>query len=64
MNKVKDTFFHLSGLYKIYGKRLENEIRDGDIPNHVALILDGKQKMGKKTSDNAQRRALGRELMQ
>lgn len=48
MNKVKDTFFHLSGLYKIYGKRLENEIRDGDIPNHVALILDGNRRWAKR----------------
>lgn len=48
MNKVKDTFFQLSGLYKIYGKRLENEIRDGDIPNHVALILDGNRRWAKR----------------
>ena len=48
MNKVKDTFFHFSGLYKIYGKRLENEIRDGDIPNHVALILDGNRRWAKR----------------
>lgn len=48
MNKVKDAFFHLSGLYKIYGKRLENEIRDGDIPNHVALILDGNRRWAKR----------------
>ena len=48
MNKVKDTFFHLSGLYKIYGKRLENEIKDGDIPNHVALILDGNRRWAKR----------------
>ena len=40
--------FHLSGLYKIYGKRLENEIQNGDIPNHVALILDGNRRWAKK----------------
>jgi tritrans,polycis-undecaprenyl-diphosphate synthase [geranylgeranyl-diphosphate specific] len=40
--------FHLSGLYKIYGKRLENEIKNGDIPNHVALILDGNRRWAKR----------------
>ena len=40
--------FQLSGLYKIYGKRLENEIQSGDIPNHVALILDGNRRWAKR----------------
>jgi len=39
--------FQLTGIYKIYGKRLENEIRNGDIPNHVALILDGNRRWAK-----------------
>lgn len=47
MNKIKDVFFHMSGLYKIYGKRLESEIKGGDIPNHVALILDGNRRWAK-----------------
>jgi len=38
----------ISGLYKIYGKRLEREIRNGDIPNHVALILDGNRRWAKR----------------
>ena len=38
----------MSGLYKIYGKRLENEIQNGDIPNHVALILDGNRRWAKR----------------
>jgi tritrans,polycis-undecaprenyl-diphosphate synthase [geranylgeranyl-diphosphate specific] len=38
----------ISGLYKIYGKRLEREIQSGDIPNHVALILDGNRRWAKK----------------
>ncbi len=48
MSKVKDAIFQLSGLYKIYGKRLESEIRNGDIPNHVALILDGNRRWAKR----------------
>ncbi|RNJ75421.1 MAG: di-trans,poly-cis-decaprenylcistransferase [Nitrosopumilus sp. B06] len=28
----------------MYGKRLEREIQNGDIPNHVALILDGNRR--------------------
>lgn len=48
MNKIKDTVFQLSGLYKIYGKRLESEIQNGDIPNHVALILDGNRRWAKR----------------
>nr|WP_297593309.1 polyprenyl diphosphate synthase [Nitrosopumilus sp.] len=40
--------FQVSGLYKIYGKRLESEIRNGDIPNHVALILDGNRRWAKR----------------
>ena len=48
MNKLKDTIFQLSGLYKIYATRLENEIRGGDIPNHLALILDGNRRWAKR----------------
>ncbi|MGB0855788.1 MAG: polyprenyl diphosphate synthase [Nitrosopumilus sp.] len=32
----------------MYGKRLENEIQNGDIPNHVALILDGNRRWAKR----------------
>ena len=39
---------HLSGLYSIYSKKLEKEIRDGDIPNHVAIILDGNRRWAEK----------------
>ncbi len=38
---------HLSGLYKIYSRKLEKEIRNGDIPNHLALILDGNRRWAK-----------------
>ncbi len=45
---MKDVILHLSGLYKIYSKKLEKEIRNGDIPNHLALILDGNRRWAKK----------------
>lgn len=48
MDTIKDVIFKMSGLYKIYSNRLENEIRNGDIPNHVALILDGNRRWAKK----------------
>ena len=50
MSKVKDIVLQLSGLYKIYGKKLENEIKTGDIPNHIALILDGNRRWAKPVS--------------
>ena len=48
MGKIKDIILQLSGLYKIYGKKLENEIITGDIPNHIALILDGNRRWAKR----------------
>ena len=45
---MKDAILHLSGLYKVYSKKLEKEIRNGDIPNHLALILDGNRRWAKK----------------
>ncbi len=47
MSKILEVIFQLTGIYKIYGKRLENEIKNGDIPNHVALILDGNRRWAK-----------------
>jgi len=48
MGKILEVIFQLTGIYKIYGKRLENEIQNGDIPNHVALILDGNRRWAKR----------------
>ena len=48
MGKTKDIILQLSGLYKIYGKKLENEIKTGEIPNHIALILDGNRRWAKR----------------
>ena len=48
ISKIKDLIFQLSGIYKIYGKRLEREIQNGDIPNHVAVILDGNRRWAER----------------
>ncbi|NWJ56195.1 di-trans,poly-cis-decaprenylcistransferase [Marine Group I thaumarchaeote] len=47
MSKIIEIICQLTGIYKIYGKRLEHEIRNGDIPYHVALILDGNRRWAK-----------------
>ncbi len=45
---LREAAFYLTGLYRIYSKRLEGDIRRGDIPNHVALILDGNRRWAKR----------------
>lgn len=44
---IKDSILKASGLYSIYSRRLEREIRDGPIPNHIAVILDGNRRWAK-----------------
>ena len=39
---------NLSGLYSIYSNRLEKEIRNGYLPNHIAIILDGNRRWAKR----------------
>lgn len=48
MTGLKDAVLQMSGLYKIYSKKLEREIKSGSIPNHVALILDGNRRWAKR----------------
>ncbi|MFY3742084.1 MAG: tritrans,polycis-undecaprenyl-diphosphate synthase [geranylgeranyl-diphosphate specific] [Candidatus Nitrosomirales archaeon] len=43
-----DLTLHLSGLYKIYEKHLEKEIKKGSAPNHVAIVLDGNRRWAKR----------------
>ncbi|MDA7952685.1 MAG: polyprenyl diphosphate synthase [Nitrosopumilus sp.] len=43
MGLVRDAW-RLTGLYGAYGRRLEAEVRGGDIPGHVAVILDGNRR--------------------
>lgn len=35
---------NLFGVYKLYEKLLYNSIKDGEIPSHIALILDGNRR--------------------
>lgn len=37
-----------SGLYKLYSNKLEKEIRSGNLPNHIAIILDGNRRWAKR----------------
>ena len=34
----------LSPVYKLYEKRLEREIRKGQVPQHLAVIMDGNRR--------------------
>jgi len=47
MIKFKEAAFRISGLYNIYSKKLEQEIFNGPMPNHIALILDGNRRWAK-----------------
>ncbi len=35
-------------MYSLYSRRLENDIRSGEMPNHVAIILDGNRRWAKR----------------
>jgi tritrans,polycis-undecaprenyl-diphosphate synthase [geranylgeranyl-diphosphate specific] len=48
MAGLKDVIFTFFGIYKLYSSKLESEIRNGEIPNHIALILDGNRRWAKK----------------
>ena len=43
-NKV----LNLSGLYRFYSNKLEKEITEGDMPNHIAIVLDGNRRWAKR----------------
>lgn len=48
MEKLKDVILQMSGLYRLYSGRLQRDIMKGDIPNHLALILDGNRRWAKR----------------
>ena len=48
MGRMRDALLRYSGLYDIYARRLEREIRQGGIPGHIALILDGNRRWAEK----------------
>lgn len=39
---------NFSSLYKLYSNKLEKEIRSGNLPNHIAIILDGNRRWAKR----------------
>lgn len=48
MGRIRDRLLWYSGLYGIYARRLERDIRYGDIPSHIAVILDGNRRWAKR----------------
>lgn len=48
MRYPHDIILHYLGLYNIYSRRLEDEIKQGNIPGHIAIILDGNRRWAKK----------------
>jgi tritrans,polycis-undecaprenyl-diphosphate synthase [geranylgeranyl-diphosphate specific] len=42
-----DLMFKFSGFYKIYERWLESQISKDDLPNHIAIILDGNRRWAK-----------------
>ncbi len=43
MNLLR-TLLRLGGAYKLYERMLEGEVKDGEIPSHIAFILDGNRR--------------------
>lgn len=39
---------NISGLYRLYSKKLEKEILNDSMPNHIAVILDGNRRWAKR----------------
>jgi len=48
INGILDVALNLSGLYSFYAKRLEKEVVKGDVPNHIAIVLDGNRRWAKR----------------
>ena len=48
MGRTRDIILRYSGLYDIYARRLERDIRHGKIPGHIAVILDGNRRWAKR----------------
>lgn len=38
----------MGGLYSLYSRRLENDIQSGEMPKHIAIILDGNRRWAKR----------------
>jgi len=38
----------LGGFYSLYSKRLESDIQSGEMPKHIAIILDGNRRWAKR----------------
>ncbi len=38
----------MGGFYSLYSRRLENDIQSGEMPKHIAIILDGNRRWAKR----------------
>lgn len=38
----------MGGFYSLYSKRLESDIQNGEMPKHIAIILDGNRRWAKR----------------
>lgn len=45
-------FLSIIGVYRIYSKWLRQQIKDGDKPKHIGVILDGNRRWAKKSGFN------------
>ncbi|HXX05848.1 MAG TPA: polyprenyl diphosphate synthase [Candidatus Bathyarchaeia archaeon] len=45
---IKDKALEVGGFYTLYSKKLEKDIRSGEIPKHIAIILDGNRRWAKR----------------
>ncbi len=53
MGRAKEVILGASGLYRLYSGKLERDVRRGDMPNHMALILDGNRRWARRNLGGA-----------
>jgi tritrans,polycis-undecaprenyl-diphosphate synthase [geranylgeranyl-diphosphate specific] len=39
-----ESVLRLFGVYKVYERRLQSQVEDGDVPSHIGIILDGNRR--------------------
>ena len=49
--RIKNSMYWLFGIYKIYLHKLKNDIKNNNMPIHIALILDGNRRWAKNNDE-------------